>query len=393
MTRSSCRGSALSLAGLWIVLSGLALPVFAQAPEESQDTAELPAWVRQVALNGYGTWYYGKTSNENEILGALENGSYETANFHLSLAAAVSERLRVVTQVEWRNDPDGSEEALDYVFAEWKLTSEMRVRFGKAKMPFGIYSEFPDVGTLRPFLELPQAAYGPIGFLGENYKGVGLTGSLGSGGWRMGWDVYGGSTELEEDATGEAFLLGEELEPGEEIESELTRDVIGGRLVVETPVSGLSFGASALSGIEEADVGRRRRVYGIQAEYSRDALTVRAETMHEEVFEDLEATGSYVEASYRFAGHWQVAAEAGHLRNEVFGIDPSGQPANLLEHDDLALGVNYWFDDNLVVKLNYMRIRGNLYAHPPVDELPEIIEAGDLQERTNVVLAGAQFSF
>ncbi len=392
MTRSSCRGSALPLAGLWIVLSGLALPAFAQEPEEPQDTAELPAWVRQIDLNGYATWYYGKTSNENKVLGALENGSYETANFHLNLAAAVSERLRVVTQVEWLNDPEGAEEELDYIFAEWKLTPTMRVRFGKAKMPLGIYSEFPDVGTLRPFLELPQATYGPVGFLGENYKGVGLTGSLGSGGWRMGWDAYGGSTALEEDVTGEAFFHGELPELEEEIDSEVTRNVIGGRLVVETPVSGLSFGASAMTGTEEAEIDRRREVYGIQAEYVRGGLTVRAESLHEEVFEAHENTGSYLEASYRFAGHWQVAAEAGRLRSELFGVDP-GELADLLEHDELGLGVNYWFSDNLVVKLNYLRIRGNLLAHPPADELQEIIDAGELEERTNVVLAGAQFSF
>jgi hypothetical protein len=346
-----------------------------------------------MALNGYGSWYYGKSGNNNLFLDATEDGSYRPANVHLSIAAEVTDRLRVVTQVGWVDSEAGSEQDFDYIFAEWKLNSRTRARVGKVKMPFGIYSEFPDVGTLRPFLALPQAAYGPIGFLGQSYKGVGLTGSFG-GRWKAQWDLYGGGTELKEDIAPEAFLLGAPVSSADAIETEVTRDVLGGRFVVETPIAGLSAGVSGLTGSEKLEgTDRRRDVFGLQAEYSNDALTVRGEHMHEHVERDLEATGSYIEVSYRLTSRWQLAAEVGRLRSEFHGVHPVGQAADLAKHDEMEVGLSYWVEPNLVLKLNYARIKGNAYAHPDAADLPAVMAAGALRQRTNVLLAGAQFSF
>jgi len=345
-----------------------------------------------VSLNGYGNWYYART-NENLYLGGNPDGSYRSANAHLSLAAKVNDKLRVVTQVGWTDSETGSESDFDYAFAEWLFSDRLSLRLGKAKMPFGIYSEIPFVGTLRPFLVLPQAAYGPIGFLGENYKGVALSGRFGTG-FEAQWDLYGGGTELKEDIVPEDFLLGTPAGLGEEIETEVTRDVIGGRLVVETPLPGLSVGGSALTGREvvEEDT-RRRNVYGVQAEYTKEALSVRSEYMHEEVKDDLDSSGSYLEVSYRLTDHWQAAAEVGRLRISFFGVDPGGPAKNLTEHDESALGLNYWFESGLVVKLNYFWVDGNLYSHPAAAELPAIMAAGTLHPRDHLWLAGAQFSF
>jgi len=348
--------------------------------------------LEKISLNGFGGWYYSKSSNENLFVGATEEGNYATADVHLSVAADVTERLRVVTQVGWTDTAEESEGDFDYMFAEWKLKPSLRVRLGKAKLPFGLYSEFPEVGTLRPFLVLPQAAYGPIGFLGESYKGIGLTGSVG-GRWKADWDLYGGGTELTEDVSPEAVLLGEEVTPDQLSKDEVTRNVIGGRLVVETPLSGLRVGGSFLTGTEQAEIDHRRTVYGVLAEYTNDALTVRSESMHEDGVDDLHATGTYVEVSYRLNDRWQIAAEGGRLRTEFFGAVPTAETVGLTRHDDVGVGVSYWFDSNLVVKVNYLRVRGNAFAHPVAEELPGIAAAGELRSPTGVLLAGAQFTF
>lgn len=364
---------------------------FAPAAGGSAWAAEFS--LANVVLNGYGSWYYGKSSNNNVFLDATQDGSYRPSNVHLSIAADVNDKLRVVTQVGWADGETGSEQDFDYIFAEWKLNSRIRARVGKVKMPFGIYSEFPDVGTLRPFLALPQAAYGPIGFLGQSYKGVGLTGSFG-GRWKAQWDLYGGGTELKEDIAPEAFLLGTPVSPSGAVETEVTRDVLGGRFVVETPLAGLSAGVSGLTGSEKLGGNDRRRdVFGLQAEYTNDAFTLRGEHMHEHVEQDLEATGSYLEASYRLTARWQVVAEIGRLRSEFHGVHPVGPAADLAKHDDVAVGLSYWVDPNLVLKINYTRIKGNAYAHPDAAELPAVMAAGALRQRTNVLLAGAQFTF
>jgi hypothetical protein len=347
--------------------------------------------LKNVSINGYGTWYYGRTDNSNLYFELPEVGSYRTAEGTLSVAAAVNDHLRILTQANWQNGPNGDQMELDFLFAEWKFNDHLQGRVGKSKMPFGIYGEIADVGTLRPFLALPQAAYGPAGFLGDNYKGVGVTGSFGSR-WNVQWDVYGGGMELTEDTAPELYLLGQDRPGVSATETEVTRDVLGGRMVVATPVAGLSVGASLLRGTETG-VDRRRTVYGLQAEYSAEALTVRAETMHEEVTRDLKSTGSYVEASYRLTDHWQAAAEAGRLRTDFFGVQPTGLRKNLTRHDEAGVGLNYWFGTNLVIKVNYLRIKGNEFAHPAADDLPGAVAEGSLKPRTNVFLAGAQFSF
>ena len=134
----------------------------------------------------------------------------------------------------------------------------------KVKQPFGISSEVFDVGTLRPFSELPQAVYGPVGLVGESYKGIGLTGRVDlKGHWDPTYDVYAGGQELEEYLPPEAVAEGEAFE--DPIELERTDDMFDGRAVLATPVSGLTIGASAYTGKEVGSL--RRTGFGGQAEY------------------------------------------------------------------------------------------------------------------------------
>ena len=62
--------------------------------------------------------------------------------------------------------------------------------------------------------------------------------------------------------------------------------------------------------------------------------------MHEHVERDLEATGSYIEASYRLTARWQVAAEVGRLRSTFYGVHPVGRPADLAKHDEAEIGLS-----------------------------------------------------
>jgi hypothetical protein len=381
----------------WIcsALLGIALSASAQQVAEEPPAADAPAasWREEVTLHGFGSWHYGRSSNENIYLEADKEGNYRASDFSLNLSADLTPRLRVVAQVGFSEGLEGSQQDLDYIFAEWKLSSRTRLRLGQVKMPFGIYGEIPDVGTLRPMIELPQAAYGPIGFLANAYKGVGLDGSFG-GRWKTQWDLYGGGTDLDEDVTAEAYLHGTPVSPQGSRENEVTRDVVGGHLVVATPLDGLSFGGSLLTGTETGGrTGLRREVYGLQAEYVGEALTLRAEHMHENVHHDLGSSGSYVEASYRLASGWQAAAEVGRLRTSFFGIHPVGPLARLTEHDEVVLGLSYWLDSGLVLKLNVQRITGNAYAHPDAADLPAVVAAGALRQHTDVLLVGAQFTF
>jgi len=343
-----------------------------------------------VQVHGFGSWAFGDT-NFNRYLAGEPDREYRHTTLGLSVDANPTERLRVVGQAFWSDTDAGTEAEFDYAFAEWKVSDSFRLRAGQVKLPFGIYSEVARVGTLRPFLDLPQAVYGPVGITGENYRGLGVTGrhSLGRK-WAVEYDVYGGGMILKEFAPPEQFLLGEEIHPEEATEFEETTDLIGGRLVFETPVEGLRFGSSAYTGHETGS--SRRTVYGFHAEYLAGPLSLRSEYAHETVKNDLKVDGVYAEAAYRIGSHWQLAGQYGNLTTAVHEA-PDPTVPSLLDHEEVVVGLNYWFNPSFVLKVDYHRVEGNRFAAPDVEDFVEVVESGGLKSKTNLWQFGAQFSF
>ena len=208
------------------------------------------------------------------------------------------------------------------------------------------------------------------------------------GHWELAYDVYGGGQELEEYLPPEAVALGEEFE--DPIELERTKDILGGRVRLETPVVGLSFGVSAYTGNE---IGSERRTgVGLQAEYLAGPWSLRSEYAHETVKDDLEAAGFYVEAAYHIDGHWQVAAQYGRLTSELPAV-PEPEAPSLLKHKEVAAGVNYWLTSGFVFKLSYQHVDGNRFAGPAPEDLAEAAATGTLKQKTDLLLVSTQFSF
>jgi hypothetical protein len=349
---------------------------------------------RRVDLHGFGSWAYGNT-DANGYLSGLPEGNYRNADFSLNVSGSVIERLRIVSQMGVQETQNGSEIALDYAFAEWRFSDRITLRAGKVKQPFGISAEVFHVGILRPFLALPQAVYGPSGLTTEAYEGVGFTGSLPlPQSWRLSYDVYGGGMTEIEFLAPEALLEGDPLEEDEPIlEEELTKDVIGGRIVFETPVAGLRFGGSAHTGKEKAEAGlRRRSVAGAQAEYLTEKWSARTEYVHETIRDDTKLDGFYAEVAYRIDPHWQVASQYGRLTMKLLDIAVTANQS-LLAHKELALGLNYWFSPEFVFKLAYHRVDGNRFAVPELEDLAALASSGQLRTKTNLVQFGVQFGF
>jgi len=347
-----------------------------------------------VELHGFGDWAYGRTNGDtNFYLSGLPRGNYQDVALGLNVVATVTDRLTIVGQSEWNDsEAQGSRAVLDYAFAEWKMSDRLAFRAGQVKQPFGISNEVSTVGTLRPFLRLPQAVYGPVGLVGLAYRGVGLTGSQALGkDWSVSYDIYAGGTIVEEYHAPEAVLLGEPVERGSsEIETESTKDLYGGRLRIDPPLSGLRIGLSGYQGKTNDAV--RRWVAGVDVEYLSDVWLVRCEYVHETEIEEKRNNGFYLEVAYRFDTHWQAAAQVGDFSSELAGVDASKAPS-LLDHRELAVGLNYWFSPGLVLKLSYHHVDGNRFAGPEPENLLKTVASGKLQTQTHLGLLGFQFSF
>lgn len=366
---------------------GLALTLIASVAFAASGIAQEP--VPAVAIHGFASSSYGRT-DFNRYLHGIKGGNYQDANLGLNISATVNELLRISAQSELVEDEEGVGQELDFAFAEWRLRGSLRLRVGKVKQPFGILSEVFDVGTLRPFADLPQAVYGPVGFVGEAYRGVGLVGAHAlPNGWQLDYDVYAGGMSLEEYQSPEAFLRGEPVTAGNDTKHEITKDMVGGRVVLEVR-SGLRFGASAYTG---AEVGSNHRfVCGAHVEQLSERWSIRGEIAHEQATGDLLATGAYAEVAYRIGEHWQAAVQVDDLRTKLIGVDASSAPS-LLDHREAAVGLNYWLGPSLVLKLAGHRVDGNRFAGPAPEDLDAAVASGSLRTRTNLLACSAQFAF
>ncbi len=359
-------------------------------------TANLPAQVdKKVDIHGFGAWAYGRTDG-NKYIGGTNNGSYNQSWFALNVASTPYPNLTVNAQTFWVQDGDKEEVELDFAFAEWQVSDLFKFRVGRVKHPFGIYTEIFDVGTLRPFFKLPQGIYGNAGFISESYQGLGITGSYySSREWGITYDIYGGGIGIESENPFESLGNGEDdgsiEEGGEEEETSPLRDMIGGRVTVTIPIHGLNFGFSGYAGDEE-EADHRHKVYGFHAEYLSGAWTLRSEYANLDEGHEHRADAFYLEGAYNLNEHWQVAVRYDWFDAELDpeNVNVSAAPS-LLEHEDFALGLSYWFNTNFVLKLSYHIVSGNHFALP--EDVADAVATGDLNTTTRGILAGGQFSF
>jgi hypothetical protein len=345
-----------------------------------------------VTIHGFGSWAFGKTG-ANVFLAGTPEGDFRHVSMALDFGAKVDEKLSIHTQIEVKENEDGSHPALSYAFAEYAVSDALTILVGQVKHPFGIYTEVSSVGTLRPFLDLPQGFYGPSGFAGESYKGLGISGTAAVRDWTLDYDVYGGGTDQTRFVVPERYFRGGDLQNvAQENELQSTRNVAGGRLVVSAPVTGLRFGASAYTGTLNEPASNRRTVFAGQIGYRSNAWTLESEVAREVQQNDERATGGYVLAAYRLTPEWQIAVQADRLRSTLAGVDPSSAPS-LQTHEEGAFAVSYWVSRSLVVKAEYHHVNGNRFALPHPEDLLSVIAANQLRTRTHLFQFGGQFSF
>jgi|GEM_PF-876989 len=363
------------------------------------------SYLDNLEIHGFGGWAYGNTDGLSYTVGSSD-GKYDNAEFALNLSAHPSDRLSIVAQIFLESDDSDSNNTkdveLDYAFAEWFVNDALKIRMGRVKHPFGLYGEIFDVGTLRPFYLLPQSIYGPNGYTAKAYNGVGLTGNYDLGaGWGLQYDLYGGEIEGDFDIPGllttvEDFYLEPDVALGFTV-----KDTIGGRLIFSTPIEGLSIGASAYRGDEEVGLDivskETRETWVGHAEYLSDRWTARAEwgrLTHKPNFEE---EGGYLELAYKLTEHWELAGRYDKWDLTFPGTDFSTLPGilpQLLKHKEVAFGINYWFTPSFVVRLDFHKVDGNRFAFVDTpDQVLEALTTNTLDDTTQLVVLGAQFSF
>jgi hypothetical protein len=366
---------------------GLALPLLAVGLLMIPGAVGAQGIFDHLQINGYGTWAYGKT-NHNHYVFSGPDGEYDHVFAALTFAGKASEDITIFIQPNFEYGDDGFDVSLAFAFADWQVLDSMSLRTGRVRHPFGIYTEIYDVGTLRPFLSLPQGVYNAA-FVARAYNGAGIHGRwFTKGDWSFEYDLYGGQIDMRSSVPGLDDMIDRTI-----------KGTIGGRFIAMTPVEGLRFGISAFKGEQQEGgtysipiIEGDQTVWGLMAEYLANGWSVRAEYADQDDIGLLTNKGAYVEIAYFLTDHIQLAGRWDYFDSTNKDIQVPDFMFSLLEHDEYALALNYWVNPKFVFKLEYHDIEGNRFAGPE-DIFADFAAGKMLEPSSRAIQLGVNFSF
>ena len=115
------------------------------------------------------------------VLGIPEDGTWDYRILALQFRYAISEKDTFIVQFSSRslgespiNDLEDEIE-LDWAFYQRKLGDSTRLKIGRVQIPFGIFNEIRDVGTILPFYRPPYVFYQEGSYTSETVDGIVLS--------------------------------------------------------------------------------------------------------------------------------------------------------------------------------------------------------------------------
>ncbi len=350
-------------------------------------------------IRGFGGWAFAHTNNVNiypdsPVPLAANDLQVDNAYFTLNLLAKPTDKISIHAQPTWQRSLNGNEVTLDLAYVELNVVKDLRVRAGKIKNPLGLYTDIYKVGTLRPFYLLPNSYYR---LAPESYAGLGGNYVQHLGSWELEFDAFGGQMDFPTsdadtvvgfDETTMTYKFGS-------VPIAVTgKDVVGGGVLLRTPVEGLKLGVSAYTmrlygSIAGAPITKlsdeREKAYSAALEYVTEKVSLRSEGLLTRGYEKDDSF--YVEAAYKLTPHWQLAGTFEYLRTKA----PVAPVETLDKHRALGAALNFWVNNNVVFKLDYYRVKYNRAARP-ADAVNAAL-AGTLPQDTDVIIGGVQFAF
>ncbi|MEM1177348.1 MAG: hypothetical protein AAGM22_03315 [Acidobacteriota bacterium] len=311
--------------------------------------------------------FAGGPSFSESALGIPESGTFDYRTLALQFRYEISPRDIVVVQLSNEANGDAAvdefrdEIELDYAFYERRLGEQTSLKVGRVQIPYGIYNEIRDVGTVLPFYRAPFSIYLEGSFTSETVDGLALSHTFAAeSDWPVDLDLYLGEYETFESALGDPTdilpLKGEET--------------FGLQAWLNTPLSGLRFGASfqskTLTGGQEGvfrEVGEEQEVeefmgsiegvfdrWSVRAEYRAFDPEVPSFISDNKITFDLVAWYGQLGFFATDQLHFYVQYEK--QESEWTSVD-FVRPADFDTREDLGFAVNYLFTPNLVLKAEY----------------------------------------
>ncbi len=339
-----------------IVVAMMAIGRLAAGDDSSDDTGvQVHGFISQGAL----------LTSDNNYLATTERGSLEFAEAGINFTKQLDDRLSAGIQLFARDlGPDSNYDAtFDWLYLDYHWKDWLGLRAGRVKLPYGLYNDTSDIDAAQPVVLLPQSVY-PItnrefllaqtGLELYGYRPLGRAGAVD-------YEAYLGTLTLNLAST-----------PGEQVSNVEVPYVGGGRVLWETPISGLRVGGSLLTGEIDADIAIVGQMTGVPVpfvlkarewlasiEYANDGFLFAAEYGRDHDSTTYGATypsiseQTYGLASYRWRPWLQTTAYYSLLYPDV------GHRSGIENHQhDAALALRFDITPHWLFKLEGHFMRG-----------------------------------
>ena len=334
-----------------LALSLAALALGASAQEQKKALIEVPQWVKDIKISGYGMVQYQGADKEDA----------EQNSFTLRLARVSAEArphkdfyAKVQMQINGNTSEGSSAIRLVDLFGEWQKYKFLMVKAGQFKRPFTF--ENPMHPITQGFMSYSQNVSKLAGFSDR-------TGEQASNGRDIGLQLQG---DLLPDASGRPWLhyqVG--VFNGQGIntkDADNRKDIIGGLWVM--PIKGLRIGAFGWTGSRGITVtdpvtkattteSLSKNRYAISAEYAQDDWTLRSEYIHSQGYGSNAAAGDKADGIYALCIA-PVIKQKMHVkaRYDLYRDRKEwGTSKTFYE-----IGADYLFTKNLQLNVEYARV-------------------------------------
>ncbi len=245
----------------------------------------------------------------------------------------------------WAGETDGGDLRLDYGFVDRTLlsdgASQMGVRLGKIKNPYGFYNTTRDVAHTRPGIIMPQSIYLDLirnFFLAA--PGVSVYGNTEAGAGNLAWQLSALQPEVDDPSLEYVFLLGNRPGHFQGTSSWLGQALydVGGRwrLGLSLGEMNMKYKPGASPPFDEMAGTHKLPTWVVSLEHNSELWSLTAEygrTRVQAEHYSLSNTDHWTEAWYaqatrRFPGNWQ-----GFLRYDVLYLDKDDKNGSIFASD------------------------------------------------------------
>lgn len=317
----------------------------------------------QIEFHGYGDLTYVRSNVDatGQRLGARQT------DHDVSFVATwqVDERTKLWAQLGKNREVSWGH--VDWVFVDYQTASGQTWRLGKIPLTFGLHSDARDVQALRPSASLPLVYAENLALVDESITGA-------SGKQRFDW----GS----QSATVEAYAATVLTSDGN---ARVRGPVGGARVIIETPLEGLTLRASGYRGrfaMSPGDQQRNKYGWAVSARFAGERLDLQAELARGFAF-DHGVSAWYAQAAYTLDANWQAMA-----RIEQAVTDTAQSSDDAYRERRLTLGLAYTINQYLGLRLEQRFHRG--YASMVAGE---VLEAGQGRQRWTSTLMSVNYLF